>query len=139
MSQSYLLYINWFFQFIFIFSFFEKKSEKYHVIYMWLTSIILKMLLKPMNMCNSSFSQKELKKERKKKLTLGVWSGGWVENGGGGLVQAVGRQVFRVLVLFLDEKWRVYGVRFKLLMIKVYLRWWVKMEEKWQFWWWSAG
>jgi len=27
-----------------------------------------------------------------------------VENGGGGLVQAVGRQVFRVLVLFLDEK-----------------------------------
>jgi hypothetical protein len=30
------------------------------------------MLLKPMNMCNSSFSQKELKKEKKKKLTLGV-------------------------------------------------------------------
>lgn len=39
-------------------------------------------------------------------LTLGEW----VENGGGGRVQAVGRQVFRVLVLFLDEKWQVYAL-----------------------------
>jgi hypothetical protein len=36
------------------------------------------MLLKPLNMCNSSFSQKELKKERKKNSPL-VFEvvGGW--------------------------------------------------------------
>lgn len=105
---------------------------------MWLlTSIILKMLLKPMNMCNSSFSQKELKKKKNSPSVFEV-VGGWKMVAVVEFKQWEGKYL-GVLVLFLDEKWRVYGVRFKLLMIKVYLRWWVKMEEKWQFWRWSAG